>query len=84
MLYRFPTIKQEGVRMKQEIIELLEEDLSSQPQFVMDTAAEALGLLAQYSMDFKDREEDRDALASMLRIIAYYLHSKANIFDKAE
>jgi len=84
MLYRFPTIKQEGVIMKQEITKMLEEDLSSQPQFVMDTAAEALSLLGHYAMDFTDREQDPEDLASLLRIISEYLRSKANLLDKVD
>lgn len=68
--------------MEQKITKMLEEDLSSEPQFVMNTAAEALDLLGYYSMDFKDREEDQEELASLLRIIADYLHTKAAVIDE--
>ena len=47
--------------------------LNGDPVFVMSTAAEALDLLGHYSMDFTDREQDAEDLASLLRIISFYL-----------
>ena len=59
----------------------IQELLSNQdndPIFAMSTAAEALDLLGHYCMDFKDRPQDQDAMASMCRIISYYLKTVAD------
>ena len=56
--------------------------LNNAPGFVMNTAAEALDLLGHYSMDFTDREQDPEDLASLLRIISFYLRTKAENFEK--
>lgn len=62
---------------------LYQYDEENTPDFIMNTAAEALDLLAQYNSDFS-RDIDKDEVASALRIIAHYLHTEADKFIVAE
>lgn len=57
--------------MEKEYI-LLECAENNEPDFIMNTAAEALDLLAQYNQDFT-RDIDKDEVASVCRIISDYL-----------
>lgn len=51
-------------------------DLEQEPDFVMDTASEALDLMAEYNLSFT-RDVDRDEVCSILRILSGYLKSNA-------